>query len=80
MTNCTEDTYTVLNYEPRFASGYGNIENGKPAANQWLLSIKDKGIDRTFTLSQDIMTGSVTNTVNLVFCNGVWKTKYLSLK
>lgn len=79
--NCKTASYSIAAYQGRYTSGYGNVKKEKLKANQWILKVKiDKQIEQ-FTLEKDICSGnSVTRTMELEFCSGIYATKYLRIE
>jgi len=79
--NCEISSYEVISYKGRMASGYGKLEKGQIKANQWILTIRKAGEQKTFVIDKDISHGNrVTNSMDLQFCKGLLGTEYLNVK
>lgn len=75
--NCESKTVQLLHYEPRYSSAYGKLKGTKIEPNQFIITILDGAVSRTFTLRQAVSFDDVTNTINLEFCKGVLGTRYI---
>ncbi len=79
-SNCKVESFNVVAYEGRYAAGYGNLQKGEIKANQWILKVLMDGEIEQFILEKDISrTNSVTTSVSLEFCMGMYGTKYLRI-
>lgn len=79
--NCSRTSYEVVSYKGRMASGYGKLEKGKIKANQWILTIRKAGEEKTFVLNVNISTDNrVTKTMDLEFCKGFLGTEFLNIE